>query len=223
MLKSMQEVLEYGFEVLNRVYFDNELPPIVITIMSSPKTNGHFSIGKIWRAEEGHYNEINISAEHLDRPIENIMATLCHEMVHYYCQLNGIQDTSKGGRYHNKNFKREAELRGLSIGYHKYIGYSLTTPTDEFIQVVKENGIEKPLDINRDGEIWTSMGVGGSAGNDGATGIVGIDGKSAKKKTSTRKYICSGGCGNSFRATKDIHVLCLECCAEFVKAEGSDN
>ena len=47
MLKSMQEVLEYGFEVLNRVYFNNELPPIVITIMSSPRTNGHFSLGKI--------------------------------------------------------------------------------------------------------------------------------------------------------------------------------
>lgn len=223
MLKSMQEVLEYSFSVLNRVYFNNELPPIVITIMSSPKTNGHFTVGKVWKAEEGHYNEINISAEHLDRPIENIMATLCHEMVHYYCQLNGIQDTSKGGCYHNKNFKREAELRGLSIGYHKYIGYSVTTPIDEFIQVLKDNGIEKLIDINRDGEIWTSIGVGGSTGNGGATGGVGIDGKSVKKKTSTRKYICSGGCGNSFRATKDIQVLCLLCCAEFVKAEGSNN
>ena len=83
MLKSMQEILEYGFDVLNRVYFDSALPQIVITIMSSPRTNGHFTVGKVWRAEEGHYNEINISAEHLDRPIENIMATLCHEMVHY--------------------------------------------------------------------------------------------------------------------------------------------
>lgn len=65
--------------------------------------------------------------------------------------------------------------------------------------------------------------MGGSAGNGGATGVGGIDGKSVKKKTSTRKYICSGGCGNSFRATKDIQVLCLLCCSEFVKAEGSNN
>lgn len=223
MLKSMQEVLEYGFSVLNKVYFNDKLPTIVITIMSSPRSNGYFTLGRVWRAEEGHYNEINISAEHLDRPIENIMATLCHEMVHYCCQLNGIQDTSKGGRYHNKNFKREVELRGLYIGYHKYIGYSVTTPTDEFIQVLKDNGIEKPLDINRDGEIWTSIGVGGSAGSGGATGVAGIAGKSVKKKTSTRKYICSGGCVNNFRATKDINCMCLDCMAEYIKAEGSND
>ena len=31
MLKNMQEVLEYAFDVLNEVYFNGELPPIVIT------------------------------------------------------------------------------------------------------------------------------------------------------------------------------------------------
>lgn len=36
MLKNMQETLEYGFEVLNKVYFGNGLPPVVITIMSNP-------------------------------------------------------------------------------------------------------------------------------------------------------------------------------------------
>ena len=52
MLKNMQEVLEYGFEILNRVYFDNALPPVVITIMGSPRTYGHFTVGKVWKAEE---------------------------------------------------------------------------------------------------------------------------------------------------------------------------
>ena len=97
MLKNMQETLEYAYEVLNRVYFESALPPIVISIMSSPKSNGHFTLGKVWRADDSHYNEINISAEHLDRPIENICATLCHEMVHYYCrqliiEVNPIQN-----------------------------------------------------------------------------------------------------------------------------------
>lgn len=75
MLKNMQEVLEYGFHVLNKVYFDGSLEMPVITIMSSPRTNGHFTIGKTWRAESEYLHEINISAEHLDRPIENIMAS----------------------------------------------------------------------------------------------------------------------------------------------------
>ena len=38
MLKNMQEVLEYGFDVLNEVYFDNALPTAIVTIMSSPKS-----------------------------------------------------------------------------------------------------------------------------------------------------------------------------------------
>ena len=136
MLKSMQEVLEYGFDVLNEVYFDGALPPVVITIMSSPRTFGHFTVGRVWKAEKNHLNEINISAEHLDRNIENIMATLMHELVHYYCQINNIDDTSKNGRYHNKLFKREAEARGLIISYAKYIGYSDTEPSAEFIEVI---------------------------------------------------------------------------------------
>ena len=217
MLKNMQEVLEYGFEVLNEVYFDNELPPVVITIMSSPRTYGHFTVGKVWKAEENHFNEINISAEHLDRNIENVMATLQHELIHFYCQLNNIADTSQSERYHNKNFKREA--RGLIISYAKYIGYSVTEPSQEFIEVLQNNGIEKPMNINRDG-VMGIAGIGGNgSGDDNGKG--GVDGKgiqTGKRKTSTRKYQCPC-CGNSFRATKEIRVLCMDCNEQYVKVE----
>lgn len=50
MLKSWQEVLEYAFTVLNKVYYNNELPPIVITLQSSHRSNGHFTVGKAWFA-----------------------------------------------------------------------------------------------------------------------------------------------------------------------------
>ena len=219
MLKNMQEVLEYGFEVLNEVYFDNALPPVVITIMSSPRTYGHFTVGKVWKAEENHLNEINISAEHLDRNIENVMATLQHELIHFYCQINNIADTSQSGRYHNKNFKREAEARGLIISYAKYIGYSVTEPSQEFIEVLQSNGIEKPMNINRDG-VMGIAGIGGNgSGDDNGKG--GADGKgiqTGKRKTSTRKYQCPC-CGNSFRATKEIRVLCMDCNEQYIKVE----
>ena len=218
MLKSWQELLENAFSILNEVYYNNELPPIVITLQSSPKTNGHFTLGKVWRAEESHFNEINISVEHLDRPIENVMATLQHEMVHYYCQLNGIADVSQNGRYHNKHFKEEAEKRGLIISYKQYIGYSVTEPSESFIEVLKENGIEKTLDINRDGGVF--MGFGGSDNNNGPDGTNGIETKPTKPKCSTRKYMCPK-CKNSFRATKDINVLCMDCNEQFIKVEKS--
>ena len=218
MLKNMQEVLEYGFEVLNKVYFDSTLPPIVITIMSAPRSNGHFTVNREWRVAEERFNEINISAEHLDRPIENIMATLCHEMVHYFCQLNGINDVSQNGRYHNGKFKAEAEKRGLLISQGKYIGWSVTKPSQEFIEVIKSHGIEKPMDINRDGVQIDIAGLltimGGKAGVDGTTGLT----VPTKPKCSTRKYVCPC-CGNSFRATKDINVKCMDCEEQFVKVE----
>lgn len=151
MLKNYQEMLEYAFDVLNRVYFNGELPPIVICIMSSKRTYGHYTVNKEWRVEEERLHEINVSAEFLARNIENVMATLMHECCHYYCALHGIKDTSQNGRYHNKNFKREAEARGLIISKAPYIGWSVTEPSPEFCEVIHSNGIEKPLDINRDG------------------------------------------------------------------------
>ncbi|MBQ6995992.1 MAG: SprT-like domain-containing protein [Lachnospiraceae bacterium] len=219
MLKNMQETLEKAFDVLNRVYFNNELPTIVISIMSSPKSNGHFTLGKVWRAEDSHYNEINISAEHLDRPIENICATLCHEMVHYYCYINGIADVSQNGRYHNKRFKEVAEQHGLIISYKQYIGYSVTKPSKEFTEVIKSNNIEKPIDINRDGEKFISIcgtGIDGKAGTDNGIELP------KKPKCSTRKYQCPC-CKNSFRATKDINVLCMDCNVQYEKIEKVDN
>lgn len=217
MLKNYQEMLEYAFDVLNQAYFGGELPPIVVTIMSSPRTNGHFTINREWRVEDERMNEINISAEHLDRPIENIAATLCHEMVHYYCQLNGIKDTSQHYRYHNKHFKREAEARGLIIEYAQGIGYSVTKPSQAFIDMIKSHGIEKPLDINRDGAMAGLIGIMGGNGNGVQGGTGGSNGNIDKKpKSSTRKYVCPK-CGNSFRATKDLNVMCLDCIEAFVK------
>jgi ribosomal protein S27AE len=219
MLKDYQEVLEQGFDVLNRVYFNNELPPIVITIMSSKRTYGHYTVNKEWRVDGERLHEINISSEHLDRKVENVMATLCHEMTHYYCALKGIADTSQNGRYHNKNFKREAEARGLIISQAPSIGWSVTQPSPEFIEVIHSNGIVKPIDINRDGVWGFEGGTDGSGGGEGTDGRDGASGAgNGSKKCSTRKYLCPR-CGNSVRATKDLNILCGDCMIPFEKEE----
>lgn len=68
------------------------------------------------------YREINIGAEYLSRPIENVLATLTHEMVHLYCMVNGIKSPSNGGRHYNKQFnKAGAEKRDVKIEYAQYI------------------------------------------------------------------------------------------------------
>ena len=214
MLEKYQKMFTEVFELLNKEYFEDTLPPLVITIQSSNrKSYGHFSVFKVWKAEGVYMHELNISSDFLSRNIYELCSTMQHELIHYYCQLNGIQDTSHGGKYHNKNFKREAEKRGLIISYQQYIGYSVTKPSKGFTELLKANNIEKPRDINRVGEK--------RGGNDGT----GIDGKAGtdngielpnKPKSSTRKYQCMC-CGNSFRATKDINVLCLDCDMQYVK------
>ena len=143
---SNSTLLETAFDVFNKVYFENSLPKAVITIQSSPKSFGYITVHKVWKDSEDSYHEINIGAEYLSRPIENVLATLMHEMVHLYCLVNGIRDTSNGGRYHNKRFKAEAEKRDLKIEYAQYIGYSVTSPTDRFIEVTKKNGLCAEID-----------------------------------------------------------------------------
>lgn len=82
---------------MNKEYFENVLPTCIITIQTSPKAYGHFTLYEAWgdKMKRG-YHEINIGAESLDRPVANTIATLIHEMVHFYCFENGIKDVSRG-------------------------------------------------------------------------------------------------------------------------------
>lgn len=196
MIAQDNAMLEKAFDILNRVYFESALPKVMITIQSRPKAYGYITTHEVWRDNAASYYEINISAEHLNRPIENVLATLQHEMVHLYCMVNDIADTSKSGRYHNKLFKSEAEKRGLLIEYAPYIGYSKTQPSTEFIAVLKDNGLmEFGIDHHRDDSLPPSPSTGGQTG---------------KRKSSTRKYICPS-CGMSVRATREVNILCGDC------------
>ena len=90
MLSDATKFLEQAFDMLNGICFDSQLPNVVITIQSTPKTNGHITTEKIWSNAEYYYYEINISEEHLNRPCEQVLATLVHEMVHWYCMEWGM-------------------------------------------------------------------------------------------------------------------------------------
>lgn len=200
MLSESSKFLEQAFDVLNDIYFNDELPRVVITIQSSPKTNGHITTEKIWNGENDSYYEINISAEHLNRTCEEVLATLVHEMVHLYCMERGIADTSKNGRYHNKHFKVECEKRDLHIEYAKYIGYSVTSPTENFIKNLKNNNLICDLSlVRKTGEEQVST-TGGNG----------------RQKSSTRKYVCPS-CGISVRATKEVYIICKLCMSDMVK------
>ena len=107
--------LEEAFDVLNQRFFESALSRPAITIQSTPGAHGHFTPYDAWDDSGLKLKEINLGAESLHRPVPNVIVTLMHEMIHYWCHSQGIKDTSRGNTYHNKRFKEEAEKRGLII------------------------------------------------------------------------------------------------------------
>ena len=218
MLSEHNEFLEVAFRVLNKVYFNNELPEAVITIQSSQRAYGHITVGEIWRDEWDSYHEINISAEYLNRPIENIISTLLHEMCHLYAMENNIKETSNNGRYHNKRFKEIAEARDLKISHARYIGWSVTEPTEKLKSTIKEYHLDSKIEYVRMGGYAGTGGNNDGDGNGGLSGAGGQAGRAPKKKSSTRKYFCPC-CKNSVRATKDVNIMCMDCQMQMIKQE----
>ena len=191
------------FDLLNAAYFESTLSRPTITIQSTPKAYGHFSLRKdTWVSKLGATHEINIGAGTLARPIEEVAATLLHEMVHYFNYEQKIQDCSRNGTYHNKNFRDAAEVRGLIVQHHETYGWAITTPSDELLEFVMDNGLTDILINRNDGLSFRVTGTGTHSGTQG--------GISTRKPSSTRKYQCPC-CGMSVRATRVVRIACMEC------------
>lgn len=151
-LKPVIDKLENLFSKFNEKFYNGELQTPIITV-SPDTTKGAYGWCTAWKAwsnkqpeqkktvdlavmskedlenlkkDEGFY-EINICAEHLARPFEQVAETLLHEMVHLYNLQIGVQDTSRGGTYHNKKYKEAAEQHGLTVGKDAKYGWTVTT------------------------------------------------------------------------------------------------
>ena len=197
------------FDLLNQEFFENTLSRPTITIQSTPKAYGHFSLrNDTWISKNGATHEINIGAGTLARPIEEVCATLLHEMVHYHCFVNNIQDCSRGGTYHNRHFRDNAEEHGLIVNHHDKYGWTITHPSDRLLQFCLDNDLSDIL-INRNES--SGYRVTGTGTHSPTPPPV------ATKTSSTRKYICPC-CGNSVRATKMVNIGCLDCEEQMVLA-----
>lgn len=196
-LKNTIQQLEDLFEVFNYKYFESELSKHVITV--SPDTTkgayGWCTPYKAWK-ESGHdsegYYEINICAEYLSRPYEEVAETMLHEMIHLYNLETGVKDTSRAGTYHNKKFKEAAEAHGLIVETTEKYGYAKTSLTEEARQEVEDfmQSIGKTsFDLYRE-KVEEQKKKGG--------------------KSNSRKYVCPC-CGLIVRATKEVKVVCFEC------------
>ena len=94
------------YDHINAELFGGELVKPVITVQTDErnKTNGWWSQGKVWRenADDDGEHELNMTAQQLHRPINEIAATFIHEMCHQYatchelkCQITKNTSTRK--------------------------------------------------------------------------------------------------------------------------------
>lgn len=197
------------FRVLNEHYFGNKLEEPIITIQSTPRAYGHVTVSKVWHKANGEQcRELNIGAGTLDRPIENVVSTILHEMTHLANLQEMVKDCSRGNTYHNKRFRDRAEQCDLKISYDPKIGWSITEPTEALIDFIISQGWEDIHMGRTDGYIRT--GAGDTAQPGTAT-------PGGKRPSSTRKLICPS-CGISVRATRaGIRVLCENCMKRMVE------
>lgn len=193
--KYMETVAYLGklYDFANEKLFGGELKKPVITIQRDErnKTNGWWSVGKVWKesAEDEGEHELNMTAQQLSRPIGEIAATLIHEMCHQFAGVNNMQDCSRSGTYHNKLFKKIAETHGLKVECMPQIGWSHTGLSDEAAAMINEFVAANPATV-----IYRLPVVKGQT----------------VKTSSTRKYVCPL-CGQSVRATKQVNIICADC------------
>ena len=213
-LTSYNRVTQYlnkVFKLINSEYFDNELEMPTIPIQSTVGAYGHVTTSKVWKTESGKASyELNIGADYLDRPIENIVATLIHEGCHLYAMQNGIKDTSNRGVYHNKRFKALAEDRGLIIEKHSRYGWTITTPSEATINFCIDNDLQEVLITRHTGITFTGVGTGK---NGNGTPVK----PTAPKKGNSIKWICPC-CGAIVRSTKILNIVCGDCNEKFIQA-----
>lgn len=190
------QTLETLFNKFNAHLFNSEVETPVITI--SPDTTkgayGWCTTKKIWKSGEEEYYEINICAEHLNRPFNEVCGTLIHEMVHLYNIGHEIKDTSANGRYHNKKFKETAENHGLIIEKDDRFGWTITKLQDTTAQWIEENIECKGFDLVRAAKTK----------------------KSGLAKSKYHYYMCPC-CGVKFYTVHQISACCNECGEDFVE------
>ena len=186
------ECLSDLYDFFNEKIFVLKKPVITVQRDERNKTNGWWSVKKVWKenAEDDGEHELNMTAQQLCRPLYEIAATLIHEMCHQYATENNMQDTSRGGNYHNKLFKKIAETHGLTVKQLSTVGWADTSLTDESIELVDDFLAERPY-FHLIFRLPVFRGQ-------------------AVKSSSTRKYVCPT-CGMSVRATKEVRIMCLDC------------
>jgi hypothetical protein len=120
--------LEHAWQTIRTRHPD--VPDAVLVVASGSEGKrlnlGHFAPHR-WQVQATDRHEVLVGGEGLQRGPVEVLGTLLHEAAHGLAQARSIQDTSRGGRYHNRRYAQLARQLGLEVTTVKPIGWSATT------------------------------------------------------------------------------------------------
>lgn len=200
-IKQQTLALEGLYNFFNKELFEESLPSIALTIQTQGRKNcyGWCSVGERWIATKtkdssgntvAKWYEINLSAEYMDRGIEDTSSTLIHEMVHLQNIINGINDCNPKTQNHNKFFKESAEKVGLIVEKVDRRGWARTSLSDRLKELIKDSNVENVFNVAR----ITPESI-------------------EREKKPVNKYVCE--CGVIMKSTKELNIICGKCMSQF--------
>jgi hypothetical protein len=106
-----------------------DVPDATIIVGSSSEKYGHFGANRWVAADDTKTHEVFVSGEGFKRGAQDVFGTLLHEAAHAIAATRKIQDTSRGGRYHNGRFVKLAAELGMDCAPNGTHGMAWTTVT----------------------------------------------------------------------------------------------
>lgn len=229
--------LQRAFDHFNAQLFNDELPPCLITLRSSNRVYGYHHKDRFVNRQGQTLNELGLNASYFTiRPVEEVMSTLVHEMVHHWQECKGRPSKSNP---HNREWARKMREVGLEpsntgLPNGKDTGQSVShyiKPDGPFMRsckVLVENGFELPWfdrHIPRRGEeavhnrqeklkeagvelevSLPPVEIIESLPNDLPVTVV----PPLPREVDRVKYVC-GGCGIKAWAASNIALQCGQC------------
>lgn len=199
-------LLEKMYRLFNERCFNGRLHDCTITIERKKCAYGCYWVHPQYYINGDKANwKIALNPEHFYKPVDFVAAVLLHEMCHHAAVLDGVQDCSRGGTYHNKRFKAYAESTGLlNVEKDDRYGWTVTTPNDEMLLLCAEQDYPE-FQISEKNLLDLSGLIPPDSDSD-----TGNAGGSAPSKSNSRKHVCPC-CGAIARTTKDIPLICGLC------------
>lgn len=177
---------------------------------------GHWWGGR-WLADGQVRGEVLLAGEALHLPAEQVFEVLLHEAAHGLNAARGIKDASRGGRYHNANFKAAAEEVGLVVAQAPPHGWAHTAlrpeTTERFASAIAHLG--QAMRIAR----RLQAGARGGAEAEGEGDTSKEEGQAEGRERRARNGPAQCGCGRRMRMAPSVlaagPVLCGLCGTEF--------